>query len=90
MRFEWDSVKAAKNFRKHGISFNEAVSVFYDPMATTGDDPDHPKDEQRLVTFGVSPSGQLLVVAHTDREDIIRIISARRATRSERLIYEEE
>lgn len=89
MRFEWDSTKAAKNVRKHGVSFREAVSVFYDPLATTGDDPDHSEDEQRCVTFGFSSAGRLIVVCHTEREDVIRIISARHATHMEREVYEE-
>jgi len=67
MRFEWDSAKAAKNVRKHGVSFREAVSVFYDPLATTGDDPDHSEDEERFVTFGFSSAGRLVVVCHTER-----------------------
>ncbi|MFZ0706684.1 MAG: BrnT family toxin [Candidatus Korobacteraceae bacterium] len=90
MRFEWNSTKAASNVRKHGVSFEEAVSVFYDPLAVTGLDPDHSEDEQRFVTFGISSSGGLLVVSHAGREQTIRIISARRATRSERHIYEED
>lgn len=89
MRFEWNSARAAKNVGKHRISFHEAVSVFYDPLAKTGADPDHSDNEERFVTFGTSSSGRLLVVSHTEREDAIRIISARRATRSERQIYEE-
>lgn len=90
MRFEWDSAKAANNLRKHGVSFHEAVSAFYDPLAATDVDPDHSEDEDRFVTFGISSAGRLLVVAHTERDDAIRIISARRATQSERYIYEEE
>ena len=89
MRFEWDSAKAAKNLRKHRVSFEEASSVFYDPLAVTGADPDHSEDEERLITFGISPAGQLLVVSHTERGETIRIISARIATQSERRIYEE-
>ena len=89
MKFEWDRDKAAGNVRKHGISFNEAASVFHDPLAATGADPDHSEDEERMVTFGMSSDGRLLVVAHTEREDGIRIITARRATRRERQIYEE-
>ncbi len=89
MRFEWDSSKAAKNVRKHRVSFREAVSVFYDPLATTGDDPDHSEEEERFVTFGFSSAGRLIVVCHVDRNDVIRIISARRATPTEREIYEE-
>ncbi len=90
MRFEWDSVKAAQNLRKHRVSFREAVSVFYDPLATTGADPDHSEDEKRFVTFGMSSAGRLLAVSHTERGEGVRIISARRATRSERRIYEED
>lgn len=89
MRIEWDSAKAANNLRKHRVSFEEASSVFYDPLAVTGADPDHSEDEERLVTFGMSPGGQLLVVSHTERGEAIRIISARIATRTERRIYEE-
>jgi hypothetical protein len=89
MRIEWDSAKAASNLRKHGVSFEEASSVFYDPLAVTGADPDHSEGEERLVTFGMSPAGQLLVVSHTERGETIRIISARIATRTERRIYEE-
>ena len=88
MRFEWDERKAAANLRKHGVSFSEAVSVFYDPLSATGDDPEHSIVERRFVTFGISASGRLLVVAHADRNDSIRIISARPATRSEKGIYE--
>jgi uncharacterized DUF497 family protein len=87
--FEWNAQKAATNLRKHGVSFEEAASVFFDPLSETGDDPDHSVDERRFVTFGVSSSGRLLVVAHADRDDVIRIISARPATRADRKIYEE-
>ena len=90
MRFEWDSIKAAKNARKHRVSFQEATSVFYDPLAVTGADPDHSEDEERLVTFGMSSAGQLLVVSHTERDEAVRIISARIATQTERRIYEED
>jgi uncharacterized DUF497 family protein len=89
MRFEWDSAKAANNLRKHGVSFHEAVSIFYDPLATTGGDPDHSHDEERFVTFGFSSAVGLIVVSHTERDDVIRIIRARRATRAEREIYEQ-
>lgn len=89
MRFEWDSAKAASNLRKHGVSFEEAVSVFYDPLAATAADPDHSEDEARFLTFGISSAGRLLVVSHTEREAAIRIISARAASKSERRIYEE-
>ena len=89
MRFEWDSAKAARNLRKHGVSFEEAVSVFYDPLAATGADPDHSEDEERFVTFGISSAGRLLVVSHSERGEAIRIISARATTPLERRIYEE-
>jgi uncharacterized protein len=89
MQFEWDSAKATQNARKHRVSFEEASSVFYDSLAVTGDDPDHSEDEERFVTFGMSSAGRLLVVCHTARGDAIRIVSSRRATKSERSIYEE-
>jgi uncharacterized protein len=88
VRFEWNASKAAANLQNHGVSFNEAASVFFDPLSTTGDDPDHSIDERRFVTFGTSSSGRLLVVAHADRDDTIRIITARIATRAERKLYE--
>src|SRR5271169_3069907 len=68
---------------------SEAASVFLDPLSVTGDDPDHSLDERRFVTFGVSSSGRLLVVAYTEHDDAIRMITARLATRAERKIYEE-
>jgi len=89
LQFEWDSAKAAANLAKHGISFEEAATVFRDPLSATGPDPDHSVGEERSVTFGVSTSGRLLVVAHTERSDTIRIISARPAKPDERKIYEE-
>ena len=89
MKFEWDPGKAAENVAKHGVSFEEAATVFRDTLSVTGLDPDHSIDEERLVIFGVSTSGRLLVVAHTERGDTIRIISARPTTPAERRIYEE-
>ena len=89
MRFEWHRAKAADNVARHDVSFEEAATVFRDPLSATGTDPDHSLDEERFVTFGVSTSGRLLVVAHTERGDTIRIISARPATAGERKIYEE-
>jgi uncharacterized DUF497 family protein len=89
MKFEWNAAKAARNLAKHGVAFSEAATVFGDPLALTFYDPDHAGTEDRFVTFGQSAQGRLLVVAHTDREDRFRIISARRATRGERRIYEE-
>ena len=89
MEFEWDAAKNASNLRKHGVSFDEAASVFLDPLAATGPDPDHSSSETRYVTFGMSSIGRLLAVSHTYRPGAIRIISARRVTRMERKIYEE-
>jgi len=64
MHFEWDAAKARGNLHKHGVSFEDALSVFYDPLAATGSDPDHSKGEERWVTFGMSSAGRLLVVSH--------------------------
>jgi uncharacterized DUF497 family protein len=89
VRFEWNARKAAANLRKHGVSFDEAASVFFDPLSATGDDPDHSLDEGRFVTFGMSSSGRLLVVAYAEHDDTIRIITARLAVRAERKLYEE-
>ena len=89
MQFQWDAVKAATNRRKHRVTFEEASSVFADPLALTFRDPDHSAGEARFLTFGVSEAKRLLVVAHMQRGRRIRLISARRATRSERRIYEE-
>lgn len=89
MKFEWDYKKASGNKRKHGISFHEAATVFGDPLAVTFADPDHSEGEYRFLTFGVSRSGHLLVVSHTEREKRIRIISAREVDHYERKIYEE-
>lgn len=88
MKFEWDGQKAEANLRKHRISFEEAVTVFYDPLATTFADPDHSLVEARLITFGYSARERLLVVAHTERDDALRIITARIATARERKRYE--
>ena len=88
MKFEWGEAKADANFRKHGVSFAEASTVFTDELSLTGDDPDHSRGEHRLVTFGVSSAGRLLVVSHTERAGNVRIISARPATRAERKLYE--
>ena len=89
MRFEWDPGKAAENLAKHDVSFEEAATVFRDALSATGSDPDHSFGEERFVTFGISTSGRLLTIAHTDRDDIIRIISARPVRPGERKIYEE-
>jgi len=89
LRFNWDLAKAEENFAKHGVSFEEASTVFRDPLSQTGRDPDHSVGEERFVIFGLSSSGRLMVVAHAEHNDTIRIISARLATPGERTIYEE-
>ena len=88
MRFEWDGAKAAANVTKHRVSFEEAMTVFYDPLAATFGDPDHSDDESRLVTVGYSARNRLLVVCHVERGTAIRLISARRATARERKRHE--
>lgn len=88
LEFEWDFRKAVANAKKHGVSFDEAATVFGDPMSLTIPDPDHSEDEQRHITMGESLMGRLLVVVHSDRNDRIRIVSARVATRRERKQYE--
>jgi uncharacterized DUF497 family protein len=90
MEFEWDTPKAEANVRKHGISFDEAASVFLDQLAVSGKDPDHSGGESRYITFGMSSLGRLLTISHTYRPGGIRIISARRVTRIERKVYEED
>jgi uncharacterized protein len=89
MEFEWDLRKDAANQRKHGVGFREAATVFGDPLAITFPDLDHSESEQRFLTVGASLRARLLVVAHTETEDTIRIISAREMTRHERKFYEE-
>jgi uncharacterized DUF497 family protein len=88
LEFEWDADKAKTNLKKHGVTFEEASSVFADPLALTIPDPQHSVEEDRFVTLGESHRSRLLVVVYTDREDRIRIISARVATRQERKHYE--
>jgi uncharacterized DUF497 family protein len=90
MSFEWDPKKAAANWRKHDVSFEEASSALRDSFSATAHDPDHSEDEDRFVTFGVSSQDRLLAVSHTDRGNAIRIISARITTNVERQIYEED
>lgn len=90
MQVVWDSKKAATNLHKHQISFEEASSVFLDPLSITGADPEHSVSEARWITFGLSVLGRVLTAAHTDEGDTIRIISARVATRAERRLYEED
>lgn len=90
LRFLWDPRKAAANVRKHGVGFGEATTVFDDPLSVTIGDPDHSTDEPRFLLLGLSNRRRFLVVAHLERGESIRIISARRATRRERRAYEEE
>ena len=89
MNFEWDEPKAVSNLRKHDVSFDEATTVFGDPLALTFSDPNHSDEEERFLTFGRTSIGKYLVVSHTDRGDKIRIISAREMTRKERSDYEQ-
>lgn len=89
MEFEWNPDKAALNLKKHGLSFQEAATVFNDPLSVTFPDPDHSIGESRYVIIGLSGLGQLLVVAQTDRGEKVRIISARKTTRQERRFYEQ-
>ena len=88
-KFEWDDQKATANIQKHGVSFDEAVTVFADEMALTFADTDHFETEDRSRTYGISNKGRLLVVVHTERRNNVRIISARKATRYEKSIYNE-
>jgi len=89
MEFEWDSLKAGKNLRKHGVSFHEAATALADALSITYHDPDHSAVEHRFITVGMSRSGRILMVSHTDRGDKVRIISARKTTPQERRHYEE-
>jgi uncharacterized DUF497 family protein len=89
MRFEWDANKAAGNLLKHGVSFEQAATVFVDPLSDTFDDPDHSVEERRFIIIGTSERGKMLVVTHTDDGETVRIISAREPTRGEREFYEE-
>lgn len=88
LSFEWDNQKAHSNVQKHGISFDEASTVFADPLSLTIHDPLHSEDEERLVLIGISHKNRTLIVVHTERGDNIRIISARKATKKERSYYE--
>jgi len=89
MEFEWDPAKAAENLRKHKVGFDEAATVFGDPLALTFADPDHSDVDERHLTFGLSRQNRLLIVSHTARRPRIRIIGARRMSHRERKIYEE-
>lgn len=86
--FQWDPAKAAANLAKHGVSFEEASTVFGDPLSLTTPDPRHSHDEARFAILGTSARGRLLAVFHAVREEQIRVISARQATRRERADYE--
>jgi uncharacterized DUF497 family protein len=88
MNFEWDAAKAETNRTKHGVSFEEASTVFLDALALTIEDPDRSPTEDRYLTIGMSIQGRILLVWHTDRADAVRIIGARHVTRSERRTYE--
>jgi len=88
--FEWDENKALANRRKHGVSFEAARTVLGDPRSVTTPDPFHSVAEARFLTIGCATDGRILVVVHTDRGQNVRLISARRATRRERWMYEED
>jgi len=90
LRFLWDPRKAVSNERKHGVGFPEATTVFDDPLSVTIADPDHSLEEQRFLLLGQSNRRRVLVVAHSERGESIRIISVRRVNRRERQIYEED
>ncbi len=88
LEFEWDPAKAEANQKKHGVSFEEASTVFGDPLARLVDDPEHSEEEPRYVLLGRSTAGRMLTVMHTDRGQVIRLISAREMTPRERDQYE--
>ena len=92
IQFEWDENKNIKNKKKHKVSFSEAMTVFYDKNALVRDDPDHSEDEERFIILGFSSAANILVVSHCYRsgDDIIRIISARKATKNEANQYNEK
>ena len=90
MQFEWDPEKDRRNQARHGVSFDEASTVFGDPFAITIDDPNHSTDEHRLLTTGNAEGQRLIIVVHTDRDDRICLISAREVTAAERQHYAEE
>lgn len=89
MKFEWDKNKATGNVSKHDVSFEEAKTVFDDPLYIDFYDPDHSEDEARYLIIGTSNQRRLLIVSYTERGDVVRLISAREVTRSEREAYEE-
>jgi uncharacterized protein len=87
--YEWDEAKSASNREKHGVSFEEAATVFGDPVYVDFYDPDHSVDEHRYLIMGQSTAGRLLIVSYTERDEVVRLISAREVTSSERRAYEE-
>ncbi|MGD9562803.1 MAG: BrnT family toxin [Pyrinomonadaceae bacterium] len=89
LEFEWDEDKAASNVKKHKITFEEAKTVFADPFSVTIDDPEHSAEERRFIDIGTSAAGAVLVVSYTERKKI-RLISCRKASKTERKIYEEK
>ena len=89
MGYEWDQEKAASNLEKHGVSFDEAVTIFDDPFYIDFYDPDHSLDEHRYLLIRQSTGGRLLIVSYTERDEVVRLISAREVTSSERKAYEE-
>ena len=89
MQFEWNKNKAVKNLSKHGVTFEEAKTVFDDPLYVDFYDPEHSESEERYLIVGESDRGRLLIVSYTERGDVIRLISAREVTQNEREAYEE-
>ena len=90
MRFDWDPGKAKRNFAKHGVSFEEAATVFDDPLYVAFFDPEHSEEESRYIRVGCSNRKRILVIAYTERDEQTRLISARPATKQERQAYEED
>ena len=90
MKFEWDEAKARANLAKHDVAFDEAKTIFDDPLYVDFYDPDHSLDERRYIIIGVSSEGGVLIVSYTERNDTVRIINARPVTRTERETYEED
>jgi len=90
LTFEWDPSKARINLKDHAVSFKEATTVFDDEMGITIFDPDHSESEDRFILFGQSATNRILLVVHTDRSNVVRIISARELSRNERKAYEKE
>ncbi len=89
MDFEWDEEKASRNYQKHRVSLADAATVFNDPLYVDFYDPDHSSDEHRYLIIGMSQEGRLLIVSYTERDDVVRLISAREVTSTERKAYEE-